>query len=144
MKRLFIRFSITFTLSSMLTFLIGSLAIRFEQFELASPPVIFLGTFLISILITISLSIYKATWGNGLFNVILAYFLTAPVPFILQFMYRNLLFRFIRGIYVLLGIYVFFYSLFVLFHHVKNKQSQTDLNHLLGKKKKDFNDESSV
>jgi hypothetical protein len=92
---------------------------------------------MISLLITLSFSIYKATWGNGLFNVITAYLITAPVPFILQFMYRNLLFRFIRGIYILLGIYVFFYTIFVLFHHVKNKRSQTDLNELLSKKKKE-------
>lgn len=140
MKALWIRFSLTFTLTSLLTFLIGLLTIRFEQFQLAPPHFIFIGTFLISILITASLTIYKATWGNGLLNVIFAYVITAPVPFILQFMYRNLLFRFIRGIYVLLGLYVFFYTLFILFHHVKNKQSQTDLNKLLKKKNKPSND----
>ncbi len=135
MKKLFLRFAIVFTLTNFISFFIGLIALRFEQFELSHPPIIFLGTVIISTLISLSISIYKSTWGNGIFNVILAYFLTAPVPFILQFMYRNLLFRFIRGIYILLGIYVFFYTLFILYHHVKNKQSQTDLNALIHKKK---------
>ncbi len=135
MKKLFLRFAIVFTLTNFISFFIGLIALRFEQFELSRPPIIFVGTVIISILITLSISIYRSTWGNGIFNVILAYFLTAPVPFILQFMYRNLLFRFIRGIYILLGIYVLFYTLFILYHHVKNKQSQTDLNALIHKKK---------
>jgi hypothetical protein len=134
MKKFIMYFSFIFTLVSILSFIIGRITIRFEQFELASPSSIFIGTFVIACLISISIKTFQARWGNGILNVILAYIMTAPVPFILQFMYRNLLFRFIRGIYILLGIYVLFYTLFILFQHIKNRQSQTELNDLLTKK----------
>ena len=127
-------FSVIFTTVSIVSFMIGRITMRFEQFELASPSSIFIGTIVIACLIAISIKTFQARWGNGILNVIAAYIITAPVPFILQFMYKNLLFRFIRGIYILLGIYVFFYTLFILFQHIKNRQSQSELNDLLPKK----------
>lgn len=135
MKKFLTSFAIIYTISSMLSFTLAGIFLRFDQFELASPSAIFFGTFLIALLISTSLRIYHTTWGNGILNVILAYLITFPVPFILQFMYRNLLFRVFRGIYILLGIYVFFYTIFLLYHHVKNKHSQTELNRLLSKDK---------
>ena len=134
MKKFAMTFSYIFTTVSIFSFLIGRITLRFEQFELARPSAIFMGTMLIAILIAISIKIYESRKGNGILNVVVAYIITAPVPFILQFMYRNLLFRFIRGIYILLGIYVLFYTLFILFQHIKNRQSQKELNDLLPKK----------
>lgn len=134
MKKFAMTFSYIFTTVSIFSFLIGRITLRFEQFELARPSAIFMGTMLIAILIAISIKIYESRKGNGILNVVVAYIITAPVPFILQFMYQNLLFRFIRGIYILLGIYVLFYTLFILFQHIKNRQSQKELNDLLPKK----------
>ena len=134
MKKFAMTFSYIFTSVSIFSFLIGRITLRFEQFELARPSAIFMGTMLIAILIAISIKIYESRKGNGILNVVVAYIITAPVPFILQFMYQNLLFRFIRGIYILLGIYVLFYTLFILFQHIKNRQSQKELNDLLPKK----------
>ena len=134
MKKFAMTFSYIFTTVSIFSFLIGRITLRFEQFELARPSAIFMGTMLIAILIAISIKIYESRKGNGILNVVVAYIITAPVPFILQFMYQNLLFRFIRGIYILLGIYVLFYTLFILFQHIKNSQSQKELNDLLPKK----------
>jgi len=136
MKKFLSYFSIIFTSTYFLSFLIGLLTIRFDQFQLASPITVFIGTVMIALLISFGIKTFKATWGNGILNVILAYFLTAPVPFILQYMYRNLLFRFIRGIYILLGIYIFFYTLFILYQLVQSKRSQSELNDLLPKKDK--------
>ena len=134
MKKFAMTFSYIFTTVSIFSFLIGRITLRFEQFELARPSAIFMGTMLIAILIAISIKIYESRKGSGILNVVVAYIITAPVPFILQFMYQNLLFRFIRGIYILLGIYVLFYTLFILFQHIKNRQSQKELNDLLPKK----------
>ena len=134
MKKFGLNFSVIFTIVSILSFLIGLITLRFEQFELARPTAIFIGTMLIAILISISIKIYQSRKGNGILNVVAAYFITAPVPFILQFMYRDLLFRFIRGIYILLGVYVLFYTLFIMFQHIKNRKSQKELNDLLPKK----------
>ena len=134
MKKFAMTFSYIFTTVSIFSFLIWRITLRFEQFELARPSAIFMGTMLIAILIAISIKIYESRKGNGILNVVVAYIITAPVPFILQFMYQNLLFRFIRGIYILLGIYVLFYTLFILFQHIKNRQSQKELNDLLPKK----------
>ena len=134
MKKFAMTFSYIFTTVSIFSFLIGRITLRFEQFELARPSAIFMGTMLIAFLIAISIKIYESRKGNGILNVVVAYIITAPVPFILQFMYQNLLFRFIRGIYILLGIYVLFYTLFILFQHIKNRQSQKELNDLLPKK----------
>ncbi len=134
MKKFAMTFSYIFTTVSIFSFLIGRITLRFEQFELARPSAIFMGTMLIAILIAISIKIYESRKGNGILNVVVAYIITAPVPFILQFMYQNLLFRFIRGIYIIIGIYVLFYTLFILFQHIKNRQSQKELNDLLPKK----------
>jgi phosphotransferase system glucose/maltose/N-acetylglucosamine-specific IIC component len=96
--------------------------------------VIFLGGVLISFLITSSIGVFKKTWGNGVWNVIIGYLIMFPIPFILKRMYGDFLFRRTYFIYLIGFIYALIYSLIILYTSRKNKINEDQLNELLKEK----------
>jgi len=86
---------------------------------------------LISMLIALSIVVFKKTWGNGVLNVIVGYIIISPVPFILRTMFGIYLFRTSIAIYILGLIYAVLYSLVILYGSIKNKKIEEKLNALL-------------
>ena len=99
----------------------------------------FLGPLLLSAIIAFSYLVYKKTIGNGAWNVLLAFLVAFPVPFILRWMYKAYIFDRPLVIYIFALIYAVLYSFVVLYASLRNKKDEQKLNELLNKK-----DEKSV
>jgi phosphotransferase system glucose/maltose/N-acetylglucosamine-specific IIC component len=103
-----------------------------RYFEITLPlRALFFGSMLISMLIALSIVVFKKTWGNGVLNVIVGYIIISPVPFILRTMFGIYLFRTSIAIYILGLIYAVLYSLVILYGSIKNKKIEEKLNALL-------------
>lgn len=96
---------------------------------------VFWGSIIISLLLALSLTIFKQRWGNGVMNVIIGYLTILPTIFVLRIMYGTTLFRTTFGLYLLGLIYAVIYSLVILYGSIKNKKMETKLNELLEKQK---------
>jgi len=103
-----------------------------RYFEITLPlRALFLGSMMISMLIALSIIVFKKTWGNGVLNVIVGYVIIFPVPFILRTMFGTYLFRRTIAIYILGLIYAVLYSLVILYGSIRNKKVEEKLNALL-------------
>jgi hypothetical protein len=98
---------------------------------------VFIGSLLITLSLTLAISIYQSRWGNGVGNVLAAYLIALPIPFIFRRIFLPIFFRLLGLIYLLLAVYIGFYLIFVAYHHAKNKQTSIDLNALIEKKTSD-------
>jgi hypothetical protein len=90
-------------------------------------------------LIQLAWWIYQQKWGNGIISVLLAFVVILPIAPLIRRIYFPLLFRLVGFAYFLLFIYLVVYTIFIVYHHAKNKKDSEDLNQLIkrSKKKKD-------
>jgi hypothetical protein len=97
------------------------------------------GSIIISILIQFALWIYHQKWGNGIISVLLAFVVILPIAPLIGRIYFPLVFRLVGFAYIILFIYLVFYTILIAYHHAKNKKDSDDLNQLIkrSKKKKD-------
>jgi len=110
-----------------------------RYFEIALPlRALFFGAVFISLLVALSILVFKKTWGNGVLNVLVGYLVIFPVPFVLRAMFGTYLFQRSIAIYVLGFIYAALYSLVVLYASIKNKKTEEKLNSLLKDKQIDI------
>ncbi len=128
-----------YAIFSLIAFL---LAVYIDRNYAVTIPVrnIFWGSIIISLLLALSLTVFKQRWGNGVMNVIVGYLIILPTTFVLRAMFGNVLFRTTFGIYLLGLIYAIVYSLVILYGSIKNKKMETKLNELL-KDQKESNEE---
>ena len=103
-----------------------------RRFEVTIPMRgIFLGSVLISVLVALSVTIFKKTIGNGVANIILGWVVVFPVPILIRAMFGTVLFRTSLVIYVFGLIYTVIYSFVVLYASLVNRKTKEDLNALL-------------
>lgn len=130
MKNYLKQYAYIYAIVSVITFLFALFVNRRFDVSLAIRP-LFLGSIIISLLIALGITIFKKTWGNGVFNVILGYLVMIPIPSILKLMFGNYIFERSFAIYLFGLIYAILYSLVILFAAHKNKKMETKLNELL-------------
>lgn len=130
MKNYFKLYAYIYAIVSVVTFLLALAIMRIYDVTLQIRP-LFWGSILISLLLALSIKVFKKTWGNGVLNVILGYLIILPAIFILRSMYGTVLFRRTIVIYLLGLIYAVIYSLIVLNSSLKNKKEESKLNKLL-------------
>ena len=136
MKKYLKLYAYSYAIVSLIVFILA-LGIN-RYFEIALPlRALFIGGIIISLLIALSILIFKKTWGNGVLNVIVGYIIISPVPFVLRLMFGTYLFRRSVAIYILGFIYAVLYSLVILYGSVKNKKTEDKLNALLKDKQID-------
>ena len=136
MKKYLKLYAYSYAIVSLIVFILA-LGIN-RYFEIALPlRALFIGGIIISLLIALSILIFKKTWGNGVLNVIVGYIIISPVPFVLRLMFGTYLFRTSVAIYILGFIYAVLYSLVILYGSVKNKKTEDKLNALLKDKQID-------
>lgn len=137
MKRYLKLFAYSYTIISFFVFMLAFGVNRY--FEIALPlRVIFFGAVFISLLVALSIVVFRKTWGNGVLNVLIGYIVIFPVPFVLRAMFGTYLFQRSIAIYVLGLIYAVLYSLVVLYASIKNKKTEEKLNSLLKDKQIDI------
>jgi len=135
MKKYLKLYSLIYAIASPVLFVLALGIIRRNDVSLGL-GVIFLGGILISILIASSIIVFKKTWGNGVWNVIIGYLIMFPIPFILKRMYGDYLFRRPYFIYLVGLIYALIYSLVILYTSRKNKLTEEKLNELIKEEEK--------
>lgn len=123
-------FAYVYTIANIIAFLITLGVIRRYDVNLPIRE-IFLGVMFISLLIAASIIVFKKTWGNGVFNVIMGYLILLPVPFTIYRMYDGYVLRRPTIIYVLGLIYAVLYTLVLIYAHHRNKKDEKRLNDLL-------------
>jgi hypothetical protein len=136
MKKFLTRYAIFYTLTSFVAFFLAVLLIRIQDLVTLRPGELFLGATVVALLLTVSLTIFKARWGNGIWNVVLAYLIITPIPFVIRIMYINLFFRVFRLIYVIIGLSIIIYMIVLFVIHRHNKKTEKELSALLEKKTK--------
>lgn len=140
MKQQLKSFTRTYTITSITMGLLGWLTnlLPAIQGQVLLAEVVF-GSILISILIQLAWGIYQQKWGNGIISVLLAFVVILPIAPLIRRIYFPLLFRLVGFAYVILFIYLVVYTIFIAYHHAKNKKDSDDLNQLIkrSKKKKD-------
>jgi hypothetical protein len=139
MKNYMKQYAYVYAIVSVATFVFAMFVNRRFEVSLSIRP-LFWGGILISLLIAGSITIFKKTWGNGVLNVIVGYFVMVPIPGILKLMFGNYIFQRTFTIYLFGLIYAILYSLVILYAAHKNKRMETKLNELL--KEKENQDES--
>jgi hypothetical protein len=136
MKMFLTRYAILFTVTSFVSFFLAVLLIRYQDLITLRPGELFFGATVIALLLTISLTIFRARWGNGVWNVIVAYLIITPIPFVIRIMYINLFFRVFRFIYVVIGLTIVVYMIVLYVIHRHNKKTEKELSALLKEKTK--------
>jgi hypothetical protein len=124
----------TFTLTSLLLFLMGLLIRQVPSWSTIGPLAIFTGGFIIAILLSFSLIIYRKKWGSGAFNILIAYVCITPIPFIIRFIFRSIFFRLTYLILVFLGIIALLMIIVTIVQHNHNKKIDQALNDTLSKR----------
>jgi hypothetical protein len=104
------------------------------------PQVMLIGLLIIALLITLSLITFNASWGNGVFNIIVSYLIIIPIPFITRIIFMNRIFRLFQSIYILLGLYLIGYLLYTWVTHAHAKKEKNVLNDLLKERKEKITD----
>jgi hypothetical protein len=140
MKAMLRSYAQTYTITSIAMGLLGWLTnlIPAIQGRVLLAEIVF-GSIIISILIQLALWIYHQKWGNGIISVLLAFVVILPIAPLIGRIYFPLVFRLVGFAYIILFIYLVFYTILIAYHHAKNKKDSDDLNQLIkrSKKKKD-------
>jgi hypothetical protein len=140
MKAMLRSYAQTYTITSIAMGLLGWLTnlIPAIQGRVLLAEIVF-GSIIISILIQFALWIYHQKWGNGIISVLLAFVVILPIAPLIGRIYFPLVFRLVGFAYIILFIYLVFYTILIAYHHAKNKKDSDDLNQLIkrSKKKKD-------
>jgi hypothetical protein len=140
MKAMLRSYAQTYTITSIAMGLLGWLTnlIPAIQGRVLLVEIVF-GSIIISILIQFALWIYHQKWGNGIISVLLAFVVILPIAPLIGRIYFPLVFRLVGFAYIILFIYLVFYTILIAYHHAKNKKDSDDLNQLIkrSKKKKD-------
>jgi phosphotransferase system glucose/maltose/N-acetylglucosamine-specific IIC component len=124
------RYATAYAIIQPLTIILALMIMR--RFDVTVPMRgIFVGSVLISLLVALSVTIFKKTIGNGVANIILGWVTVFPVPFLVRIMFGTVLFRTSLVIYVFGLIYTVIYSFVVLYASLVNKKTKEDLNALL-------------
>jgi phosphotransferase system glucose/maltose/N-acetylglucosamine-specific IIC component len=124
------RYATAYAIIQPLSIILALMIMR--RFEVTVPMRgIFVGSVLISVLVALSVTIFKKTIGNGVANIILGWVTVFPVPFLVRTMFGTVLFRTSLVIYVFGLIYTVIYSFVVLYASLVNKKTKEDLNALL-------------
>ncbi|PKK97044.1 MAG: hypothetical protein CVV58_03270 [Tenericutes bacterium HGW-Tenericutes-3] len=130
MKKYFKLYAMTYAIVNLVVFILALWLIRVRNADLALRA-LFWGSIIISLLIALSITVFKKTWGNGVLNVILGYLIILPATLVLRTMYGTVLFRRTFAIYLLGLIYAIVYSLVILYASLRNKKEEIKLNELL-------------
>jgi hypothetical protein len=140
MKAMLRSYAQTYTITSIAMGLLGWLTnlLPAIQGRVLLVEIVF-GSIIISILIQFALWIYHQKWGNGIISVLLAFVVILPIAPLIGRIYFPLVFRLVGFAYIILFIYLVFYTILIAYHHAKNKKDSDDLNQLIkrSKKKKD-------
>jgi hypothetical protein len=140
MKAMLRSYAQTYTITSIAMGLLGWLTnlIPAIQGRVLLAEIVF-GSIIISILIQFALWIYHQKWGSGIISVLLAFVVILPIAPLIGRIYFPLVFRLVGFAYIILFIYLVFYTILIAYHHAKNKKDSDDLNQLIkrSKKKKD-------
>ncbi len=130
------RYAYAFAITAPITYVIAAGIMR--RFDAVIPlRSVFLGSVLISLLIALSITVFKQTWGNGALNIIVGYLIIFPVPILIRQMFGVFLFRTTLALYVFGLIYTVVYSFVVLYASLSNRKTKEALNALLKDKKEE-------
>ncbi len=140
MKNYLKLYAIIYAIVNLAVFVLA-LAIMRNSNIILSIKTLFWGSIIISLLIALSIKVFKKTWGNGVLNVILGYLIILPATVVLRSMYGTFLFRRTFVVYLLGLIYAVIYSLVILYASLRNKKEEGKLNQLL-EQQKDRSDKS--
>ncbi len=135
LKKFFVQYSIVFTITSIIIYILAMGSLRVSDNFIFRPQVMLIGLLIIALLITLSLITFNASWGNGVFNIIVSYLIIIPIPFITRIIFMNRIFRLFQSIYILLGLYLIGYLLYTWITHASASKEKNVLNHLLKEKK---------
>ena len=137
MKAMLRSYAQTYTITSIIMGLLGWLTnlIPAIQGRVLLAEIVF-GSIIISILIQFALWIYHQKWGNGIISVLLAFVVILPIAPLIGRIYFPLVFRLVGFAYIILFIYLVFYTILIAYHHAKNKKDSDDLNQLIKRRKK--------
>lgn len=135
LKKFFVQYSIVFTITSIIIYILAMGSLRVSDNFIFRPQVMLIGLLIIALLITLSLITFNASWGNGVINIIVSYLIIIPIPFITRIIFLNRIFRLFQSIYILLGLYLIGYLLYTWITHASASKEKNVLNHLLKEKK---------
>lgn len=135
LKNFFKQYAMVFTIVSIIIYILAMVSLRLSDNFIFRPAAMMLGLLSIALLISLSLSVFNASWGSGVMNIIVSYLIIVPVPFITRLIFMNRVFRLFQSIYLLLGLYLIGYLLYTLITHHRNKKEKNELNELLKEKK---------
>jgi hypothetical protein len=121
--------------TAIVTWVLASIIVNRFGLNAVNIRFVFLGGIIIAALLANALIIYKANWGNGVGNVIVAYLVSAPIPVVVRYMYQMYVFRVVWILFAVIGAYVFIYTLIVLAMRMRNNELKKQLNELLDDKK---------
>ena len=135
LKKFFVQYSIVFTITSIIIYFLAMGSLRVSDNFIFRPQGMLIGLLIISLLITLSLITFNASWGNGVINIIVSYLIIIPIPFITRIIFMNRIFRLFQSIYILLGLYLIGYLVYTWITHASASKEKNVLNDLLKEKK---------
>jgi hypothetical protein len=136
MKTYWKRYAYAFAITAPIAFVLAAGIMR--RYDAVIPlRSVFLGSVLISMLIALSITVFKTTWGNGVPNIIIGYLIIFPIPILIRLMFGVFLFRTTLALYGFGLIYTVVYSFVVLYASLSNRKTKEALNALLKDKKDD-------
>jgi hypothetical protein len=137
MKAMLRSYAQTYTITSIAMGLLGWLTnlLPAIQGRVLLAEIVF-GSIIISLLIQFAIWVYKQKWGNGIISVLLAFVVILPIAPLIGRIYFPLVFRLVGFAYIILFIYLVFYTILIAYHHAKNKKDSDDLNQLIKRSKK--------
>ncbi|MBU1093855.1 MAG: hypothetical protein KKH01_05285 [Firmicutes bacterium] len=131
MKTYFKLYAYIYAIVSLVVFILALGILRvYPDFSLSIRS-LFWGSIIISLLLALSIRVFKKTWGNGVVNVILGYLIILPAIYVIKQMYGTVLFRRTFVIYLLGLIYAIIYSFVILYASYRNKKEESKLNELI-------------
>lgn len=134
-KKFLMRYAIIFTIVSITVYILAIMSLGLSDDFIFRPFIIMVGLLSISFLITTSVTVFQTSWGNGVLNILVSYLIIIPIPFFIRVMFMNRIFRLFHIIYLMLGLYLIGYLLYILMIHLANKKQKNTLNDLLKERK---------
>jgi len=129
-KKTLVRFAASFTISTLVLALVNIFIWR--RLEVVFPHIgMVIGTLLISLATTISISLFKIQKINSLIATGLGLIPLLSIPFILRRLYGVVIFRFSFVIFVVVALCAITYAIAVIIVAARYKKEEREMNDLL-------------
>lgn len=136
MKKWFTLFTKTFFFTAIGFALVAIGVIRRLNLQLPYLK-LFAGIFIIALLISLAILLFKSPKGNGVLHAVFAFLIILPSVFVLRNVFGIAVFRFSFVIYILMSVFAVLYAIAVIMVSRKAKKETRGLNQLLDENRKE-------